>query len=422
MKSLFLTGLLGVGLLCSMAGAASAAPRLRVAVDQEGDFALIGNTLGQDCRRSVPVPVVGAIGSCGSNEDTLTDSSPDVLWRADSPGPGDVEASADIAPAEARTAAQLELPDGAKVTHAFLYWGAHIAGGVDPNVTFDREGGFTQEVTALESWEVTINRDKPDEAHVYQSVADVTAIVQQHGPGAYRVGGVDMVEVRDVDDTRTFAGWWMVVLYEAEGEPMRNLAVFDGLERVSRSYSQSFTLEGLRFPEGGLTAKLGVVGYEGDDNIGGDRLYINPSSATPDVSEALGDALSPADNFFNGTRGWLGAPVSIAGDLPQLTGGRQSMPGVDLDVVDITSRVDAGGAAISVLATADEIEGDAELYFIGGMVTSIAPGPGGYLAGSGMFGPCAAAPGARGGHGAWLLGLALGGLIGLRRAARRRPS
>ena len=422
MNNLFRGTILGFGLLLATASEAGAAPGLRMMVDQEGDFALVGNTLGQDCRRSVPLPVVGTVGSCGDSEEALLDSAPDALWRADSPAAGDAEAGAGITREQARTAAMLVLPDGATITHALLYWGAQIEAGVgaDTTVTLDREGGFSEEVAATDSWEVTINLGKPDEAHVYQSFADVTDLVKQQGAGAYRVGGVDMVDVSELDDTRTFAGWWMVVLYESPGMPRRNLAIYDGLERVSRSHDQAFSLEGVRVPEGGLSAKLGIVGYEGDHNIGGDRIYINPSGATPDPSEALGDRLNPPDNFFNGSRGWLGEPVSVEGDLPQLTGEEQSMPGVDMDVVDITSRVRSGDTAIRVLATADEIDGNAELYFIGGLVTSIAPGPGGYLAGSGMFGPCAAGGGVGGASSGWLLGAALGGLIGLRRAGRRR--
>lgn len=422
MKRLSIGASLGLLSLCWTGGEALAAPSLRVSVDQAGDFALIGSTLGHDCSKSTPLPVVGEVGGCGTNASTVPDSAPDVLWRADSPEAGDAEANAMIAPGEARTAAMLELPQGAKITHAFLYWGARNAtdAGADLEVTLDREGGFSEAITALQSWEVTVNKGKPDEAHVYQSVANVTDLVLEHGPGAYRLGGVDMAPVLDVEDTRNYAGWWMVVLYEAPGMPMRNLALFDGLDRVSKTQPQAFALEGIRAPEDGLTAKLGVVGYEGDHNLNGDRLYINPTSSPPDPGEALGDAVSPPDNFFNGSRGWLGAPVSVDGDLPQLTGEPQSMPGIDLDVVDVSAKLVAGATSIQVLATADPVDGDAELYFIGGWVSSIAPGPGAYLTGSGMFGVCSATPGAAGGAAPWLLPAALLGLIGLRRARRSR--
>ena len=69
-----------------LAGTAAAAPVLRVAVDQAGDFALIGSTLGHECRRSTPAPIVGTVGSCGTVMDSFVDSSPDIFWRADASG------------------------------------------------------------------------------------------------------------------------------------------------------------------------------------------------------------------------------------------------------------------------------------------------------------------------------------------------
>ncbi len=67
----------------SVGASAGAAPSLRKQVDQHGDFALIGNTLGYECDTGTPAPVVGAVGACGTN---LGDSAPDVHWRSESPG------------------------------------------------------------------------------------------------------------------------------------------------------------------------------------------------------------------------------------------------------------------------------------------------------------------------------------------------
>jgi hypothetical protein len=202
---------------------------------------------------------------------------------------------------------------------------------------------------------------------------------------------------------------------------VRNLTIFDGLDRVSRSNGQDFSLDGIRAPAGGVDAKLGVVGYEGDATILGDRLFINPASATPAPEEALSDALNPPDNFFNGSRSWRGAAVSVTGDLPQLAGLPQSMPGVDIDVLDVTPWLTPGSTSIRVVATADDISGEAELYLLGGWVSSIGPGPAAYLSGSGVFGACSAAPSERRGGCAWLAAAALGLLLGARRRSRADP-
>ena len=66
-----------------LAGAGPArAASLRYQIDQNGDFALIGNTLGRDCAASIPAPVVGTVGACGNN---TSDSAPDVFWQAQDP-------------------------------------------------------------------------------------------------------------------------------------------------------------------------------------------------------------------------------------------------------------------------------------------------------------------------------------------------
>src|SRR5690349_10181744 len=69
---------------------ASAAPVLRVQVDQKGDFVLLGNTLGHECDVGTPAPLVGTVGNCGAN---VNDSGPDVFWRADQPAAGQAAAN-----------------------------------------------------------------------------------------------------------------------------------------------------------------------------------------------------------------------------------------------------------------------------------------------------------------------------------------
>ena len=423
MKRLGLVPLLaGAALLGLIEGSAGAAPSQRVTIEQGGDFVLIGNTLAQECRKSTPAPIVGTIGKCSTTEDDslLVDSAPDIFWRADSPSAGQAEADVSITMDQARSAAALRLPDDATVTHAYLYWSARNVEGIDDRATLDREGGFSEELTALNSWEVTINQGTPQESHVYQSVADVSTLVRENGAGEYRVSGVDVSPILDIDEAHTYVGWWMVVLYEAPGLPSRSLSVFDGLDRVSKSYPQAFALDGVVVPDGGFEAKLGIVAFEGDNNLsGGDRVFINPSSSTPSLEEALSDAQNPADNFFNGTRSFLGAPVSVDGDLPQLSGMAKSMPGIDIDVVDVTSRLTSGMTSVPVLATSESSGGEADLYFAAGWVTSISSAPGLYPTGSTIF-FCTAGPGDRGAAPSWLIGaVALSALAGLRRRNRR---
>ncbi|WP_437936963.1 DUF11 domain-containing protein [Sorangium sp. So ce341] len=363
-KQLGITGLASLTLIGLTTASATAEPKLRIQVDQKGDFALIGSSIGQECRSSTPRPKEGTVGACGAS---TAESGPDLFWRSDSPADGSAEANLDITPEMARTTAVLTLPEGATVTHAFLYWAARNAGGADTEVELRHEGGFEGKVTSIDSVETVINQGKPKESHNYQSVADITSIVKESGAGAYRVGGVDVVDVRDRDDDVVFAAWWMVVFYEAPRSPMRNLALFDGLDRVSDVGWQQVELSGFKVPDAGFVAKLGIVAFEGDNSSSGDSVFFNPKNpGKPDVAEALSDALNPADNFFNSTRSALGEPVSVEGDLPRIAGTPQSMSGVDIDIVDVSSKLTPGDDRATLVATSTD-----ELYFLAGWVTSI---------------------------------------------------
>ncbi|WP_437811692.1 DUF11 domain-containing protein [Sorangium sp. So ce1078] len=363
-KQLGITGLASLTLIGLTTASATAEPKLRVQVDQQGDFALIGSSIGQECRSSTPRPKEGTVGDCGTS---TVESGPDLFWRSDSPADGRAEANLDVAPEMARTTAVLTLPEGATVTHAFLYWAARNSAGADPEVLLHHEGGFEGAVTSIDSVETVINEGKDNESHNYQSVADITSIVKESGAGAYRVGGVDVVDVRNSDDDVVFVAWWMVVFYEAPKSPMRNLALFDGLDRVSEGNSQRVELSGFKVPDAGFTAKLGIVAFEGDNTNSGDSVFFNPENpGKPDAAEALSDAMNPADNFFNSTRSALGEPVSVEGDLPRIAGTPQSMSGVDIDIVDVGAKLKPGNDRATLVATSSQ-----ELYFLAGWVTSI---------------------------------------------------
>jgi uncharacterized repeat protein (TIGR01451 family) len=339
-------------------GTAQAAPSLRVQVNQHGDFLLIGNTLGYDCAVGLPAPiVVGTLApdACMQSASDLNDSSPDVFWEADAPTAGQALADTATTPAEARSTSVLAIPAGATVTNAFLYWAATNTTGVaDTSVTLDRPGagGFGPlTVTALQSW-------VPGVDNGYQSVADVTALVQQYGSGAFRVSDIDVAPFANVDKDVLFGGFWLTVFYELDTDPLRNLALFDGLDVVKSGSNQSATLSGFLVPSTGFMGKLGVIAFEGDNTGTGDSLSFN--------STLLSNAQNPVNNFFNSTRSTLGLPVSVTGDLPQLTGTPGSYAGVDLDVVDITAELTQGQTSAPL-----EAKTTGDTYYLGGFITSL---------------------------------------------------
>ncbi|MGV3622459.1 MAG: DUF11 domain-containing protein [Archangium sp.] len=315
------------GLVLLSACVAYALPTVRVKVEQRGDFALIGNTLAHDCE--APPPVIGMVNGCINESD---DAAADFFWRADDPVIGDATANAMNTAAMARSTAMLVLPEGARVTHAFLYWGS-IVMQADRSVKLEREGAFSTDVTALEISDDATNQE-------FFGVADVTALVKMHGAGAYRVSGVDARVFANSTAANTFAGWALVVFYADETMSKRTLVLADGLARIVNATPVEIPFA-VQVPQQGFAAKLGVVAFEGDPTEG-DQLFVNGAP--------ISDAQNPERNFFNSSRSLFGSPVSNVGDMPQLTGVPTSQSGIDLDVVDVTSALDAGQSEVVVSA------------------------------------------------------------------------
>lgn len=185
---------LAISLITATGGAA---PALRQQADQKGDVVLIGQTLAQDCRAGVPAPLVGAVGACGAD---VSDGAPDVYWRADAPALGQATADTSVTPAQARSTAVLELPPGAVVTYARLYWAAE-ASTPDLSVRLARPGVFDQMITADDQWV-----SSSASGDFYQATADVTALVTVRGAGAYRVAEVDGASLLDQSESVSFSG------------------------------------------------------------------------------------------------------------------------------------------------------------------------------------------------------------------------
>jgi uncharacterized repeat protein (TIGR01451 family) len=346
------------------ANAAHAEQKLRVQVDQRGDFAMVGNTFGWDCDAMAQAPLVGGFSgvtspnNCGN---AVADSAPDLFWRSDDPSAGRATASPMVASGQARSAAALALPTGAVITHAYLYWGARRTGSAaDTTAIIERPGSFMQTVDAVSSY--TLPQGNNDV--IYQSVSDVTTLVKAQGPGVYHVSGVDSVAFANTYEEVLFAGWSLVVLYTLPSDPPRNLAVFDGFDSVELFQSSAVTLAGFLVPPAGFDAKLGAIVYEGDDVFDGDSLRFG--TAPLDDGDRLSDAQNPVSNFFNGTRSKLGMPVSLDGDLPRLSGTPRTMAGIDLDVIDVTSRMTGGQTRVNLEAITA-----LDFYYLGAFITSV---------------------------------------------------
>lgn len=338
----------------------------RYAVDDHGDFLVFGNTVGFDCRDgkvekpvvgSVPVGLLGLFSCNGVLPDS--DTGVDIFWRSDYPSTGQATASNVIEPPFARSTAVLALPTGAQVVMARLYWAAQrTAGqGAGTSVTLQRPNVFSRQVLAQTGASKTLTLDGLD---YYQSSADITADVQKNGSGPYRVGGIETIDVRTRDRDVAFVAWNIVVFYHLDSAPVRNLALYDGLERVSTSAGSATNLsfQGFSVPNSGFGAKLGVIAYEGDNEITGDQLLVNGT--------AVSNTYNPVNNFFNRSSTVLGALAPRVGDLPQMSGRPSSMSGYDSDIIDITPRLTPGATQLNLSATTSGDE-----YFLGVFATAV---------------------------------------------------
>lgn len=363
---LALLGMLGaVGTAIALlggVGSAAAAPMLRFSTDQRGDVVMFGNTGGFDCRtmNASPDPVVGSLdrANCGRSTE---DSSPDMFWRSDMPTDGKASADPVTLPADARTTGVLQLPTGATVTYARIYWSSSLNEGYLPSTTIviDRPGagGFKEISVTADPKDVV--RDSGGSSLVFQASADISSILRTYGPGAYRIRGYATSPLVDLGQDVAWVGWGALVAYRNDADPIRNITIFDGLTRVGPDAEVAQPISGFVVPPSGSPeGKMLLLAYEGDAEKTGDSLLWNGT--------AISDDQNPADNFFNSSRSKLGQAVSVAGDLPQLSGVANSMASMDMDTVNVTPLLMPGATSANV-----SIKVTSDVVYLGMMATSI---------------------------------------------------
>ena len=352
----------------------AAAPSLRYQTNIHGDFVMIGGPVGYACESgnsgitpdNGTCPTTFNNTNCGSNWNDY--EGIDLYWHSDN---NSATASSAITLANARTAYKLQLPAGATVQKAYLYWfatqtitGPRPATGADTSVILDRVGpGRFGPITITASQSFTATSGT---YYGYQSVADVTSIVATNGSGTYRVSGINTATIWGIQDYVASAGWYMVVLYNLSSDPLRNLAVFDGLDIVNGS-TVTANLSGFEVPNAGFDGKLGVAALEGDLGFTGDSLSFNGN-----VLGTGAAGLNPNNNFFNSSRTNFDPltstvnAVSVSGDLPRLKGVPGSEAGMDLDIVNIKPYLTAGQTSATISAATNQ-----DVFFLAAFVTSI---------------------------------------------------
>jgi hypothetical protein len=238
------------------------------------------------------------------------------------------------------SSANLTLPAGATVLFAGLYWGGNSSGGAayggtgtptpsganaptpsQRNRVYFRTPWMTgyQLVTAT-----SIDEDFTTGAGgatvtnpVFHAFADVTSIVNQvppTGTGTYSAANVQLGVGNS--PLGMFGGWTLIVVTSDPGQPLRNLSVFDGWDKAEGTTDVDVKFGPFISPATGpITAKYGMVTYDGDPGLTGDAVTVGAgttfaNATCSDTNPRLSNTLNPNNNIMNSSITTMNANVS----------------------------------------------------------------------------------------------------------------
>ncbi len=204
--------------------------------------------------------------------------------------------------------ARLDIPMGAKVLSAGLYWGGRNGSRSSPSsagintLYLKGPGGSYEAITSPAGEHHRLGIEASNDAYI--AYADVTDVIKLRGAGNYSAGGLTAA-TGNGGSLGHYGGWALVVLYELQSKPFRRLALFDGQVAnggVGGGNGLTVDINGLQTPvTGSFTTYLGALVWEGDAGLAGDGIRLN----TTDVS----DSASPSNNFWNSGISFKGSNV-----------------------------------------------------------------------------------------------------------------
>ncbi|WP_299222671.1 OmpA family protein [uncultured Aquimarina sp.] len=208
------------------------------------------------------------------------------------------------------SSADLDITSGcASIKHVGLYWTASYA---DEN----RENDITSikiKYPGNESYtsitDATVIHDYYNDSKSlfkqYSCYKDITDQVMNldNPTGTYTVANIPAT-TSEVNDDATLGnglagGWTMVVIYEDNSKPRKRFYVYDGFVNIdSKAKPVEFSFDNFQtIPEGAVHGKIGVISYEGDKGIRGDRFQV--LSNETNKYKGITDNTNPMNNFFN---------------------------------------------------------------------------------------------------------------------------
>ena len=280
-----------------------------------GDIKLIGNT-SMTCQTAVANCVAARAGGNFNNNDFA------MVY----------DNTAGDATTFNATSSSLNIPSGSTVLYAALYWGGNSSSTQRGTVLFK---------TPTASGYTVINASQLDTANTgqdaqfnnnYSAFADVTSLVKAGGIGYYTVANV----ISDPQN-QTWGGWGLVVAYQDNAQPLRNLVIYDGYSVINAaSGAVNLTPNGFLTPlTGPIVTRVGSLGWDGDLNSTGDYIQVNGTR--------LVDALNNNNNYFNSSLSDLG--VLATTNNPSYA----NQLGVDVDRSNVPAGVIANGATSATI-------------------------------------------------------------------------
>ncbi len=239
---------------------------------------------------------------------------------------GDSNLGDACAVANSDVAALTDLPPGATVKAAYLYWAGSWSNRrrstqrtPDWTVTFD---GIS--LTADRQFTEFFGRGR-NRYDFFSGMKDVTSQVAAKGNGLYTFGDLEVnTAAPHCGVQAVLAGWSLIVVYELPSESNRVVNIFDGFQ-VYRGGQISVTASNFEISATDINGKVGHLTWEGDSENSGALNGFN-ESLTFNGNPLVGP-LNPIQNQFNST-------VNTTGSADQW--------GVDLDIYDVSSYLNAG--------------------------------------------------------------------------------
>jgi len=297
--------LLGLALLPALLGADALAQAPVWTGSVQGAMTVTGNTLGLDASAAAatyPGDMDG-IGTFIADPNTFASAQDagypvgtTALWTQNG------------------SRAYRDMPADAPVVRAQLVWSCSTQAGAavpDPSLgtsntaTLRLPDGSTHVVAPDLNGEVTNLQLVSANYTYYQRWADVTALINQGGPGAYTVSRVYGVPTADSSYV-TGCGWTLFVVYQDETEPVRTFGLWMTAKKVCYTgtgcpQNSEVTLSGFCTPEAPapVAGRLFATALEGDARWTGDSLALE-SPDTVGEFIALRGPNNSATNFFAG--------------------------------------------------------------------------------------------------------------------------